>query len=210
MWTGVPILWALGLGCSSSGGVESLAVAACEIPPGVVTDGVGQALGRGVIDPEELAIWDVGGSSTGLDTIGPAGLGVLRANSRCKVTGRTREGSNHRITLVREEPDLDAQAEWSREEVQDLPTVQRVLEVEVLDTPEGLRVHLDLARAQGSLAEARSLAAQEQWQAALAALEVLEAWFPDPLLAWEREALAQPTQVAEPSEQAEPSESTPP
>ena len=186
------VLLALGSGCAAGDPVERLATEACEILPGVVADGVGQALGRGVIVETELALWDQGGPSAGLDVIGAAGLGVIRANSTCTVTGRQTSPEGVLLTLERQEPDLDRQEEWSRETVQDLERVARTLQVRVVDTPAGKRVQLDLARARAALAEAQVLAERGDREAALAGLDALTAWFPDPLLRWQRKIWAAP------------------
>ncbi len=181
------VLFVLGVACGAGDPVDLLATEACELLPGVVADGVGQALGRGVLSQSELDLWDQGGRSQGLDAIGAAGLGVIRANSTCTVTARSTSADGIQVTLVRQEPDLDLQEEWSRETVQDLERVSRTLQVRVVDTPDGRRVEVDLARARSALDEARGLAESGQRDSAIAALDALTAWFPDPLLRWQRE-----------------------
>ncbi len=187
----------MGAGCQRTDRAEEAAIAACEIVPGLVADGVGQALGRGVLAPAELAIWDSSGlSSPGLVAIGPAGLGVIRANSTCSVTGvEVQDGSALVISLTREEPDLDRQEVFDRETVQDLPKRTRTLALRWADTEVGPRVHLELARAHQALERARVAAAAGDRGTADDTLRDLEAWFPDPLLRWERarwEQQAQP------------------
>jgi hypothetical protein len=168
--------------------VEQAARAACELLPGVVVDGVGQALGRRVVVSDELALWDQGGVSPGLETIGAAGLGVIRANSTCQVTERETTAHGLRVTLQRQEPDLDKQATWEREEVQDLPAIARTVVLDVVDTPDGRRIRLGVDRARTELAAAAALAEKGQLPQAVEALDALVAWFPDPLLRWQRQA----------------------
>lgn len=186
-------------GCGAQAEEDHLAVSACEIPPAVVNDGVGQALARGVVVPDELALWDAGGTSAGLAAIGPEGLGVLRANSACTITGREATEDGLRITLDRSEPDLDQQAAFTLQEVQDLSTITRPVSLTVVETTAGPRVRLGLAQAQAALAEARDLAERGRHDDAQAAVDALAAWFPDPLLRWERDALQAPLPVEAPA-----------
>jgi hypothetical protein len=129
----------------------------------------------------------LGGESPGLETIGPAGLGVIRANSRCRVIERVKQSDGWLITLVRDEPDLSLQPIWNRTEVYELPTVARTVQVLVVSTAEGPRVRLNLDRALAELTAARLLSQQGNSEAAFQALDALALWFPDPLLRWERD-----------------------
>ncbi|GEM_PF-2770666 len=195
-------------GCAGADSADLAAIAACELLPGVVADGVGQALGRGVIDPEELALWDLGAPSPGLADIGPAGLGVIRANSTCRLDGRTPHPKGLRLALTRHEPDLDQLATWQLAAVQDLPTVPRTLQLTWVDTAEGPRIRLGLAQAIAERDAARALFEAGRPEDAIAALDALTAWFPDPLLRWQRDAWAhppiQPSPSAEPAPAADP------
>lgn len=162
------------LSCGPS--VEELAVVACEGVPGLSMDAAGRALLTDVVPADVLETWRTSEPRAGLAELGPIQYGVVRANVSCRVASS--EGGT--VELVRTEPALV----WpfDKEEVEDLPTREVSLALEVADTAEGRRVLIELDRA---VAEADAAAAAPPDEA-LAKLDALEAWFPDPMIRWER------------------------
>ncbi len=178
--------------CSGQRSAERLAERACEIFPAVAIDGVGQALAREVILDEEQALWRSAPPGAALSELGPEGLGVIRANSGCRATSSEANSEGRRVHLVRTEPDLSLMPLFTKAEVRDLPTLERELILQVVNTPMGPRVRVDLARALSELDEVRTLARSGRTRQAIEALDALEVWFGDPTLRWERELLTNP------------------
>ncbi len=162
------------LSCEPS--VEELALTACEGVPGLSMDGAGQALLTDVVTQDVLDHWRATEPRAGLGHLGPISYGVVRANVTCEVVST----SGSTVQVRRTEPALV----WpfDKEEVEDLPTREVVFELEVGDTPAGRRVLVDVEKA---VAEAEAAAAAPPDEG-LAKLDALEAWFPDPMIRFER------------------------
>lgn len=173
------------LSCGPS--VEELAVVACEGVPGLSVDAAGQALLTDVVTQDVLDHWRTTEPRAGLAHLGPIPYGVVRANVSCEPVAT--EGGT--VRLKRTEPDLV----WpfDKEEVEDLPTRQVELTLEVGETEAGRRVLLDLDRA---VAEADAAAAAPPDEA-FAMLDALAAWFPDPMIRWERRLVEERALLAE-------------
>jgi len=167
------VLWLL-LACGPS--TDALAVAACEGVPGLSMDGAGQALFADLVTPDVLAHWRNTPPHAGLAHLGPIAYGVVRANVRCEAVS----SRSDQVELVRHEPELV----WpfDKEAVEDLPTRPVSVVLDVVETGDGRRVSLDLERASSELDAAHQASVPE----ALAALDALSGWFPDPMIRWER------------------------
>ncbi len=160
----------------------ALATEGCRRLPGVNMDAAGLAFSEGVIDEIERAQWRDRVPSIGLDTLGIAGLGVIRANLSCRAEGLADDG---RVAVIREQPALDPLSLSDRRDIRDLDREELRLELRLVDTPEGRRVRAGVPEAREALLAAQALRDSGEPEAALEALEALYRDFPDPLLLWE-------------------------
>ncbi len=159
----------------------TLAAEGCRRLPGVNMDAAGLAFSEGVIDEAERELWRDRVPSIGLDTLGIAGLGVIRANLSCRAEG----GVDGLVAVTREQPVLDPLSLSDRRDIRDLEREALRLELHLVDTPDGRRVRAGVAEAREALAAAQALRDRGEPEAALEALEALYRDFPDPLLLWE-------------------------
>lgn len=159
----------------------TLAAEACRRMPGVNTDAAGLAFSDGVIDEAERALWAERVPSIGLDTLGIAGMGVIRANLDCRV--ESIDGGV--AAVVREQPELDPLSLSDRRDIKDLDRIERRQELTLVDTDQGRRVRAGVAEARQALAAAQAKRDGGDPEGALADLEALHRSFPDPLLLWE-------------------------
>ncbi|MCB9746482.1 MAG: hypothetical protein H6741_14775 [Alphaproteobacteria bacterium] len=166
----------------------TLALVACRGMPGVSVEAAGRAYLRFAVVEEELALWDEDPYlAHGLQVIGLTGYGVIRSNLRCEIETL----SDTEVTLIRQEPDLDALATWDRREVHELDSVPRRVRFDIVSTPTGPRMKTGAAEARAAVIEARALAEGGDTEAAIARIIDLQEVFPDPLLRWEIQAFEQ-------------------
>ncbi|MCB9764259.1 MAG: hypothetical protein H6739_31090 [Alphaproteobacteria bacterium] len=165
---------------------ETLGLTVCRALPGLWLDGAGQAYARNALDPEELALYAQDRSyGRAIAEIGLDGWGVIRANSLCAVD-RVEGDAVH---LTREEPDLTALKPFNRKKVYKQERVTRSLTVQLVDTAVGPRAQVGLVDARGAANAAWDRAEAGDYGAAIQGFEDLQARFPDPLIAWELQAL---------------------
>ncbi len=166
------------LSCQAAG-PEEIALAACEATPGLGVDAVTYALSAHWLVEEERALWKDRPRSRGMEAIGTAGYGVIRANSSCRLEALEGDAA----TLVRTEPAVEP-GDWTLRETRDLTTLERRMTLEVVEEAGAPRVALGLAAAQAEFEAADALIGSDP-AAAAEALEALYARFPDPLLLWD-------------------------
>ena len=168
---------------------EELALAMCEVVPALTLDSAGQQMALEIADSEELQQWHDLPFSPGMDQLTTPGFGVVRANSECEVVDSVEEADGVRVSLLRREPDITTMRVWDPTSVLEIKEIaERRFELLVRDAPDGRRVFSDAARAREEAAAARALSGDER----RAAFEALHAWFPDPTLLAEMEAVVVP------------------
>lgn len=182
------LLFAL-LACGTPTSPDWLATRACQGMPGLVIDAAGRAYLADAVDPAELALWEDGSVSPGIRALGVPGYGVIRANLICTVDEVVEGPDGVRVRMTRSENDLSKLVPYDPREVHAQERVDRPFEVEIVDTPRGPRARVGLARARAEAEAARALGRQGDEEGALAAFDALYAWFPDPMIAWEKEAV---------------------
>lgn len=180
------MLLLLALACGTPTTPDWLATRACEAMPGLQIDAAGRAYAADAVDPAELALWDDGSPSHGIRALGVPGYGVIRANAICTLDAI--EGD--RVRLTRSEPDVSILDPYVTRDVYKLPRVERSFEVEIVATEAGPRARVGLVRARAEAAAAWELARAGDEEGALAALDALYAWFPDPMITWEKRAVS--------------------
>ena len=163
---------------------EQLALKACEAMPGIAVDAAALALTRDLIEPTEWAAWEVTPWTRGMKRIGPAGYGVLRANSDCRVDVVEPAAEGWRARVVRGEPDVDPN-DFDVAAVIDLELVPQDFFLDIIGTADGLRVRVGLEAAHARFAAATAALDAGRWAEAAGAFMALREDFPDPMLLWE-------------------------
>lgn len=182
------LLFAL-LACGTPTSPDWLATRACQGMPGLVIDAAGRAYMADAVDPEELALWEDGAVSPGITALGVPGYGVIRANLICTIDELVETPEGLRVRMTRSENDIGILIPFQAREVHAQPRVDRPFEVVIVDTPRGPRARVGLARARAEAEAARALGHAGDEAGALAAFDALYAWFPDPMIRWEKEAV---------------------
>lgn len=186
----MPLLLALFAACGPPTDPESLALAACQAMPGLSVPGAGRAMARDAVTPEELALWDEPDYAVGIRTIGLDGYGVIRANVVCEVEAiEPQADGTTRVRLRREEPDVRGLEPWETRSVYKQERRFRTMTFDIVDTEAGPRARVGVAKARAEAEAAWALAHQGRYDEAVAALDALDAWFPDPMILWEQRAM---------------------
>jgi len=163
---------------------ETLALKACDMMPGFNVDAVGMTLSAGLFEESERALWAERVPSVGLDTVGVAGFGVMRANSACAVQSRAGDV----FTIVRTEPDVDPATLEENRDIKKLDTVERTFQIQIVQTDDGPRAALPeggVAGLRAAVADAQTKRDAGDYDSALAALKAGYAAYPDPMILWE-------------------------
>jgi len=163
---------------------ETLALKACEMMPGLNVDAVGMTLSDGLFEASERTLWAERVPSVGLETVGVAGLGVIRANSSCVVQSRAGDA----FTMTRTEPDVDPTTLEDNRDIKKLEMIDRSFTLRVVQTADGPRAALPeggVAAIRGAVADAQKRRDAGDYDGALAALKAQYAAYPDPMLIWE-------------------------
>jgi len=163
---------------------EALALKACQAMPGLAVDAAALSLTRELVVPTEWAAWKAAPWGRGLERIGPAGYGVIRANSDCRVDVVEPAAEGWRARVVRGEPVVDPH-DFSIDKVMGLDLAEQDFFLDIVDTTEGLRVRVGLEAAQGRHAAAEKALAAGRWGEAAGAWLALREDFPDPMLLWD-------------------------
>jgi len=163
---------------------ELLALKACELMPGFNVDAVAMFLSDEVFESAERALWEERVPSVGLDTVGVAGFGVMRANSTCAITSH----DGNTVTLTRTEPDVDPLTLEDRRDIKKLDMVDRTVKISLLQAEGGARVTLAGASVESmraAVATAQKLRDDNKYDEAIKALQAQHALYPDPMMLWE-------------------------
>ena len=176
--------------CGTPTSPDWLGTRACELMPGLVIDAAGRAYAADAIDPAELALWADGSVSPGIRAIGVPGYGVIRANLMCTLEGVIRDEDGTQVRLTRSEPDVSTMDPFVALDVHTLDRIERSIEVDIVQTELGPRARVGLAQARAEAAAAHQLARSGDQDGAMAAFDALHDWFPDPMITWEKRAVA--------------------